>query len=103
MRAGFNLFNLFLALGCCVLAGCSGGSDRPDSPKSSPIAVSRAATVFRSHFLGTTRLSEQTNAEPWISIGRLPTTEVLARQSLGKLSRAPYQLTQHRIGTTNNF
>ena len=95
-------FNLLLVIGVGLLAGC-GRSEQPKPLQPSIPPAARSAAVFRAHFTGTTRLSADTNAAPWISIGQLPSFQALRRQTLEKLSQAPHDWAQHRIATTNDF
>jgi hypothetical protein len=96
--------NWVMILGVAAVAGCgrSGEPAQPQSPKPAP-ATARPASLFRFHFLGTTRLAADTNAAPWVSMAALPASEALWRQTLEKLSRAPYQFSRNRMATTNDY
>jgi len=64
----------------------------------------KADVLFAFHFVGTERLSSETNATRWTAMAALPATRELEEQILWKLARAPHQLLQNRlVGDDNDY
>lgn len=91
-------FNWLLVLGVGAIVGCGAGDGGPKR-SSAPV---HTTSLFRFYFSGTTRLTADTNAAPWVSMSELPASQALWRQTLEKLAQTPYQLFQRRIEATTN-
>jgi hypothetical protein len=90
-------FILFAAI--VLLTGCRQNQSAESAPPASPPAQSPASTsslrtVARIHWLGMKYLSDQTNAPNLMTVWNLPQSQRLERQTLDKLSLAPWPLLQ---------
>lgn len=83
---------LFLVAG----AGCRKSEPVPSAPPSSPPPVE---TVARVHWLGKKQLAAETNAASFMDIWKLSESVRLERQTLDKLSLAPWRLLQGDAAT----
>jgi len=94
-RIRFSLFAAFV-----LLAGCRGAksteSTTPDQPPALPVS---AQTVARVHWLGMNQISGKSNTAHLIAIWNLPETRRLERQTLNKLSLAPWPLLHRNVDT----
>jgi len=94
-RIRFSLFAAFVLLAGCRVAK-STESAPPDQPPALPVS---AQTVARIHWLGMKPLAGETNAAHLMAIWNLPESLQLERQTLDKLSLAPWQLLHRNIDT----
>lgn len=94
LKWGYGVFALLLVLGCS-----------PSSPKSepSPNATSPKAEspVLRLHWLGKKRLAGEASATNFMAIWSMPESEKLERQTLDKLSTAPWRLLPKATSLSN--
>ena len=84
----------FLSAAIALLAGSWPAAAAENAPPAS------MRTVARVHWLGMKRLTGETNAAPWMGVWKLPESGKLERQTLDKLSLAPWPLL-HRGTDTN--
>ena len=95
-RIRFSLFAAFVLVAGCRVAK-STESAPPDQPPALPVS---AQTVARIHWLGMKQISGKANAAHLMAIWNLPESRRLERQTLDKLSLAPWPLL-HRTVDTN--
>jgi hypothetical protein len=95
---------LILFAAIILLAGCrpnqSTESATPtSSPPQNPVPPSSMQTIARIHWLGMKHLAGETNAAQLMAIWNLPESARLERQTLDKLSIAPWPLLHRSINT----
>jgi hypothetical protein len=94
-RIRFSLFAAFVLLAGCRVAK-STESAPPDQPPALPVS---AQTVAHIHWLGIKQISGKANAAHLMAIWNLPESRQLERQTLDKLSLAPWPLLHRNVDT----
>ncbi|HKW31092.1 MAG TPA: hypothetical protein VJT54_17340, partial [Verrucomicrobiae bacterium] len=80
-----------------LLTGCRAGNSAENAPPARPPATpAPLPTVARVHWLGIKQLSGEPDAAAWMAIWNLPESGRLERQTLDKLSLAPWRLLHRR-------
>jgi hypothetical protein len=91
-------FVLFAAI--VLLAGCWPAKTAENAPPAQhPASPASMQMVARVHWLGIKKLAGETNAVPWMAIWNLPETRQIERQTLDKLSLAPWTLLHRSVDT----
>ncbi len=94
-RIRFSLFAAFV-----LLAGCRGAKSTESAPPDQPPALPvPAQTVARVHWLGMNQISGKSNTAHLMAIWNLPESRRLERQTLDKLSLAPWPLLHRNVDT----
>ncbi len=88
---------LILCAAIVLLAGCRAGKSAESASPASPPSSMR--TIARIHWLGMRHLAGETNAAQLMAIWKLSESQHLQRQTLDKLSLAPWPLLHRSVDT----
>ncbi|HLZ55210.1 MAG TPA: hypothetical protein VKS19_12075, partial [Verrucomicrobiae bacterium] len=90
-------FILFAAV--FLLTGCRESKSAESAPAQHPALPVSMPTIARVHWLGMKQLSGETDAAHLMTIWNLPESGRLERQTLDKLSLAPWRLLHRDLNT----